>query len=89
RHVAWGLLVQLAAEGRPDDALLDLIRFLHSLDLPTNLGELGMANPTSVEIEAIGELTMTAPHVLNLAVPIDAASVAAAIDRVETLAARR
>ncbi|MCW2658179.1 MAG: hypothetical protein JWR06_2372 [Jatrophihabitans sp.] len=89
RHVAWGLLVQLAAEGRPDDELLDLIGFLHSLDLPTNLGELGMANPTSVEIEAMGELTMTAPHVLNLAVPIDAASVAAAIDRVETLAARR
>jgi glycerol dehydrogenase len=86
RHVAWGLLVQLAAEARPDAELLDVAGFLRALDLPVDLAGLGMPDPTAAEIDTIGALTMTAPHVLNLGVPVDATLVAAAITRVEALA---
>ncbi len=89
RHVAWGLLVQLAVEARPDDELLDVAGFLRSLELPVDLAGLGMPDPTSAEIDAIAELTMTAPHVLNLGVPVDAALVTAAIGRIEELAESR
>jgi glycerol dehydrogenase len=88
RHVAWGLLVQLAAEGRPDPELAELAAFHRELGLPVCLPDLGLIQPAPDEIESIAALTATVPHVLNMPVPVDAAVVSAAIRRVEELANR-
>ncbi|WP_375474751.1 glycerol dehydrogenase [uncultured Jatrophihabitans sp.] len=88
RHVAWGLLVQLAAEGRPAGELAALIELHGRLGLPTSLAELGMPDPTGAEIGALAELTMAAPHVRNMPAPVDAAQIATAIRQVEELAVR-
>jgi glycerol dehydrogenase len=85
-HVAWGLLVQLAAEPRPDAEILDVAGFLRGIGLPTTLADLGMIDPTPEEIDEIGELAMTAAHVRNMPRPIDRALVASAIHHVEELA---
>jgi glycerol dehydrogenase len=86
--VAWGLLVQLAAEGRPDPELAELAAFHSELGLPVCLPDLGLIEPAPDEIESIAALTATVPHVLNMPVPVDAAVVSAAIRRVEQLANR-
>lgn len=85
QHVAWGVLVQLAAEGRPDAEILDLLGFHREIGLAFNLAGLGMANPTATEIAEIARWTMTAPHLKNLPRAVDADDIAAAIVRLETL----
>lgn len=85
-QVAWGLLVQLAAEGRTDAEILDLIAFHRGIGLPATLAELGMTAPTAAEIREIAEWTMTAPHLKNLPVEVDADSIEASIRRIEELA---
>lgn len=82
-HVAWGLLVQLAAEGRSDDFIGDIAGFYAEIDLPCRLADLGMRDATEAEIDDIARWTMTAPHLANLAVPVTQETVAAAIRRVE------
>jgi glycerol dehydrogenase len=86
-QVAYATLVQLAAEKRPDAELLDLVGFNREVGLPVCLGDLGMREATNAEMDEIARLTMTAPHVPNLAHAIDAQDVAAAMRRVEALAA--
>lgn len=88
RHIAWGVLVQLAAEDRPDAEIAELADFLRGLGLPASLPELGMDDPTADEIAALAELTMTAPHVLNMPKRVTAADVAAAVTRLEALVRR-
>ncbi|MDQ0323268.1 glycerol dehydrogenase [Pararhizobium capsulatum DSM 1112] len=87
QHVAWGVLVQLAAEGRSDAELADIIAFHRSIELATTLQQLGMEDATGAEIAEIADWTMTAPHLNNLPFSITAVDVAAAIRRVERLAA--
>lgn len=76
-QVAWATLVQRQAEGATDVA--DLRDFLRELGLPTTLAELGLAAPTRVEVQQIAEVTMTAPHVANLAQPVTTDALIAAI----------
>jgi glycerol dehydrogenase len=87
QHVAWGVLVQLAAEKRDDAELVDMIAFHRSLELATTLEALGMMEPTQAEIEDIATWTMTAPHLANLPFAITADDITAAIRRIEELAA--
>ena len=87
QHVAWGVLVQLAAEKRDDAELADMIAFHRSLELATTLQALGMDEPTLGEIEDIAKWTMTAPHLANLPFAITADDIAVAISRIEKLAA--
>jgi glycerol dehydrogenase len=82
QHVAWGLLVQLAAEGR-DDERKEIADFLDSLGLPTTLAGLGLPDPTAAEIDEIVRLTMRAPHLANLAEPVGAHALRDAILAVE------
>jgi glycerol dehydrogenase len=86
QHVAWGVLVQIAAEGRPDAEIADLVGFHRSIGLACTLADLGMVDATDAEIEAIATLTMTAPHLKNLARPVTSADIEAAILRLEALA---
>lgn len=82
-HVAWGLLVQLAAEGRSDGFIDDLAGFYVETGLPRRLADLGMKDASEAEIDGIAHWTMTAPHLANLAVPVTRESIAAAIRRIE------
>lgn len=86
-HIAWSLLVHLAAEGRDDATLRELIGFYRRIGLPARLAELGMDAPTGSEIEQIADDTMTAPHLRNFPVPLDRDAIARAIRRAEELAA--
>ncbi len=87
QHVAWGVLVQLAAEDRPDAEIADLIGFHRETGLACRLSDLGMEDATDAEIDDIAALTVTAPHLKNLGRPVTAADVASAIHRIEALAA--
>ncbi|GAA5143936.1 glycerol dehydrogenase [Nocardioides marinquilinus] len=82
-HVAWATLVQRAAEGADDAELADLRGFLADVGLPDSLPGLGMPDPTADEVREIARVTMTAPHLANLARPVTADDVVAAIERVE------
>lgn len=82
QHVSWATLVQLTVEGSP--AVNELRSFLRSIGLATSLPDLGMPNPTLEEIRAIVRVTMGAPHLSNLARPIDEDDVLVAILEVES-----
>lgn len=86
-QVAWATLVQRAAEGAPAEELADLRSFLLQVGLPTELAGVGMPSPTAEEIRAIARITMTAPHLANLAVPVTEDLVVDAIVAVEALGA--
>lgn len=83
QHVAWATLVQRVAEFAPDDEVEDLRGFLRQVGLPVTLPELGMDAPTNDEIREIARVTMTAPHLANLARPISEGDLVAAILEVE------
>lgn len=85
-HVAWGLLVQLAAEGRDDFFLDDLADFYRRTGLPISLAGLGMNDAKAEEIDDIARWTMTAPHLANFATPLTQSGIADAIRRIEARA---
>ncbi|MCV3767772.1 glycerol dehydrogenase [Rhizobium sp. TRM95796] len=85
QHVAWGALVQLAAEGRRGE-LQSLVAFNGSIGLATSLGDLGMSEPTKAEIEDLARWTMTAPHLGNMPNPVSVETIMLAIEHVEELA---
>lgn len=85
QQVAWGALVQLAAEGRRSE-LRSLIAFNRSIGLASSLGALGMTDPSGVEIEDIARWTMTAPHLGNMANVASADVIVRAINVVENIA---
>jgi glycerol dehydrogenase len=84
-HVAWGALVQVQAEGRGDDAVLDLAGFLSSVGLPTCSADLGLSAPWDEQHRVIARYTMTAPHLANLPVAVDEVSIIDAIAQVDSL----
>jgi glycerol dehydrogenase len=85
-QVAYGLLVQLALEERTDAFLADFHRFYGETGLPSTLAQLGMTHPADDEINDIARLTMTAPHLANLSMPVTQEGVARAVRRVEAFA---
>jgi glycerol dehydrogenase len=85
-QVAYGLLVQLAFEERPDAFLRDLLGFYRAIGLPTSLPGLGMAGPNDNEVVELARLTLTAPHLANVRETATEDGLAAAIRRVERLA---
>ncbi len=83
QHVAWATLVQRVAEYAPDDEVAELRGFLREVGLPVTLPGLGMDAPTADEIRGIARVTMTAPHLANLARPVTEGDLVAAILEVE------
>lgn len=82
-HVAYGTLVQIAAEGRPRTQLADVARFLQEVGLPTSLAQLGAKNLSHSELEGIVSATMASPHIANLATPMNEATLMAALELIE------
>ena len=87
-HVAYGTLVQIAAEGRPQALLVDLARFLLQVGLPTSLAELGVADASRAELEGIASAIMASPHAGNVAEPLSHSGIVAALALIEAQAAR-
>lgn len=87
-HVAYGTLVQIAAEGRPQALLVDLARFLLQVGLPTSLADLGVADASRAELEGIASAIMASPHVGNVSEPLSHAGIVAVLTLIEAQAAR-
>lgn len=85
-HVAYGTLVQLAIEGRPDAEIAELGAFLREVGLPASLADMTMTDATDAEIDEIARLTTIGPKNGMIEVRQSPAAIAAAIRRVEALA---
>lgn len=88
-QIAWAALVQLAAENRPDEEILDLADFLRQVGLPVNLHDLGLPDAAKEDLESLAHWTMTAPHLANMPVPVTKSSILSAVARLEVLTGRR
>jgi glycerol dehydrogenase len=82
-HVAYGVLVQLAAEGRPEEYIADLAEFYKAIGLPRSLTELGLDAVTPEILQAIAENTTVAPKGAYLVVGYDAGPLVKAMEAVE------
>jgi glycerol dehydrogenase len=87
-QVAYGTLVQMTVEGRTEAEITDLMTFLCEVGLPISLAELGLANPTDAEIDAIAEATSTSPYIQVRVPRITTQQVIGAIRDAEARAAR-
>lgn len=82
-HVAYGLMVQFAAEGRGTAAIDDLGAYLAAVGLPSSLAEMGMVAPTDEDLDRVADLTMTSPHIGNVAKPLTAGDLRRAVRAIE------
>jgi glycerol dehydrogenase-like iron-containing ADH family enzyme len=62
--------------------------FYRKIGLAVSLAELGLPDPTPEELEDIVARSLAAPHIVNLPVAVDAASLTAAVAVVEQAADR-
>lgn len=82
-HVAYGVLVLLASEGRPDEEIDDMLDFYGRIGLPRSLSEMGLEQIAPDTLSAIAASTTVAPKGAYLVVPVGAEDVIAAMERVE------
>jgi glycerol dehydrogenase len=87
-HVAYGLLVLLAVEGRDETFVADLENFYRAVGLPLSLADLGGRSVSGEEIAAIAAYTTAAPKGAYLIVSASAAQIVAGIEAVERRAAQ-
>lgn len=83
-HVAYGLLVQLAAEGQTHAVLDDMAGFLACAGLPTSLAGLDVDSVTSTLLADMADAIMASPHIRGTT----RQQIEQAIARVEAFAAR-
>jgi glycerol dehydrogenase len=82
--VAWGLLVQLIAEGRERDLIEDIAGFYDEIGLPTHLAALGFHDVKTDTIVDIAEISCRdAPYIANMAAPLPADRLADCIRQLE------
>lgn len=82
-HVAYGLLVQLVAEGRDDAMIADLIDFYGRIGLPRSLTELGLDTVDRETLVHVAANVTQAPAGAYLVVPYTTDRVVAAMEDVE------
>lgn len=83
--VAFGSIVQLVAEGRPEGEIQAHINFCQSLGLPITLADLGVKNASEADVMQMATLTAAAPYIGNLAPAADALRIALCIRRADAL----
>ena len=83
--VAFGAIVQLVAEERPQIEVQAHIDFCHSLGLPITLAQLGAKNATAAEILQMATLTAAAPYIGNLTPAADAQRIAQCITSADAM----
>lgn len=87
-EVAYGLMIQLVLEGRPDDFILDMMGFYRDIGLPACLADLGLKEVTADILDRIADATCAAQdsHIHKMVLPVNEAKLAGAILLVESLA---
>jgi glycerol dehydrogenase len=83
--VAFGLLVQLVLEGRPEAFLAELLDFYRAIGLPRTLRELGLAELSPAKLHAIAGPSCRAAYIGNMPGAIDEARLVAALERADAL----
>ncbi len=88
RKVAFGLIVQLIAEGKPQSVIDEVLDFSHSVNLPITLQEVGLKHPSydvALQIAeravAEGETAHNEPFVVTAPMVADAVLAADAIGK--------
>ncbi|HUD93308.1 glycerol dehydrogenase [Sphingobium sp.] len=82
-HIAYGTLVLLAAEGRPDAFIQDLLDFYGAVGLPRSLAELGMTGIDPDVLRGIATSSVIAPEGAYLLMPVGADALVAAMEDIE------
>ena len=78
--VAFGVLVQLVMEGRPEQAIREVQGFCHAAGLPLCLADLDMDAPTREEIRQVAEAAVVEEETIHATwFPVTASMVEAAI----------
>ena len=83
--VAFGAIVQLVAEARPDQEIENHARFVDTLGLPICWADLGSPEISAPEIDEIAYLTCAAPYIGNLQPKADPTRVAWALARADAI----
>jgi glycerol dehydrogenase len=83
--VAFGTLVQLAAEGRPDAEIAEHAKLTRGLGLPVSFKSFGVDLISAAELDEIARITCTAPYISNLRPAIDAPGVRRALERADRI----
>ena len=83
--VAFGSIVQLIAEDRPQDDIMAHAKFCHRAQLPVTLAQLGAANATAEDLFVMGSLTMAAPYIGNIQPAAEASRLADCIRRADII----
>lgn len=78
-QVAFGTLVQLILEQRPDVEVAEHHSLLRRLGLPTTLRELGLAKLSLAQLDDVGQRTMSAPYIANFDHQLDAQTIVQAV----------
>jgi len=66
--VAFGTLVQMSVEERPDAEILEVAQLLNDVNLPVTLAGLGQTSPfTAQELNIVVEATLGAAYAKNMA----------------------
>ena len=83
--VAFGTLVQLAAEGRPDAEIAAHAGLARRLALPVSFRSFGVDPISAAELDEIARITCTAPYVAHMRPAIDVAGVRRALERADRI----
>jgi glycerol dehydrogenase len=83
--VAFGTLVQLVAEGRPDAEIAEHAKLTRGLGLPVSFNSFGIDAIGAAELDQIARITCMAPYISNLRPAIDAAGVRRALERADRI----
>src|SRR5690606_30074763 len=74
-HVAYGTLVQIEFEHRPEHEIEALSAFLRAVGLPVSLVDLGQDAGTA-EVQALAAACVSAPYAHHHPAPVDALGIA-------------
>ena len=83
--VAFGTLVQLAAEGRPDAEIAEHAKLTRRLRLPVSFESFGVDPISAAELDEIARIACTAPYIGHLHPAIDAGGVRRALGRADRI----
>jgi len=83
--VAFGTLVQLAAEGRPDAEIAEHAELTRRLRLPVSFKSFGVDPISAAELDEIARIACTAPYIGHLHPAIDAGGVRRALGRADRI----
>lgn len=87
--VAYGALTQLALEDRPDEEIMEIVRFCRKVELPTTLADLGLAEAQDEALlQAAEEACKPDDTMVNMPFEVKPADIVAAMRRVDELGKR-